>query len=203
MNSDGLRLAKRVRDGASVRQREYSFHRATHRFEARTGEGLLQAGNSGGDNAERVNSKRDQRQSHIGTHGDLAAYAHGLSGYPRRGSHPRDHAQNRRVVRIAQLGHARVFPVDDQDESAADPSDPVDEHNLAKHTRKALAMLTPREEHVLRKRFEIGEESDHTLEEIGQEFRVTRERIRQIQVKALSKLVNPKRSGRLQPFQDR
>jgi biotin carboxyl carrier protein len=63
--------------------------------------------------------------------------------------------------------------------------------NLAEQTRKVLATLTPREEKVLRMRFGIGEKSDHTLEEVGQDFEVTRERIRQIEAKALRKLRHP------------
>jgi DNA-binding CsgD family transcriptional regulator len=68
--------------------------------------------------------------------------------------------------------------------------------NLAEQTRKVLATLTPREEKVLRMRFGIGEKSDHTLEEVGQDFEVTRERIRQIEAKALRKLRHPSRSKR-------
>jgi RNA polymerase primary sigma factor len=72
--------------------------------------------------------------------------------------------------------------------------------NLAEQTRKVLATLTPREEKVLRMRFGLGERSDHTLEEVGQEFVVTRERIRQIEVKALRKLQHPSRSKELKAF---
>ena len=72
--------------------------------------------------------------------------------------------------------------------------------NLAEQTRKVLATLTPREEKVLRMRFGIGEKSDHTLEEVGQDFEVTRERIRQIEAKALRKLRHPSRSKRLKAF---
>ena len=67
-------------------------------------------------------------------------------------------------------------------------------------TQKALATLTPREEKVLRMRFGIGERSDHTLEEVGQNFDVTRERIRQIEAKALRKLRHPSRSKKLRAF---
>ena len=63
--------------------------------------------------------------------------------------------------------------------------------NLAEQTRRVLKTLTPREEKVLRMRFGIGEKSDHTLEEVGQDFEVTRERIRQIEAKALRKLRHP------------
>ena len=72
--------------------------------------------------------------------------------------------------------------------------------NLAEQTRKVLTTLTPREEKVLRMRFGIGEKSDHTLEEVGQDFEVTRERIRQIEAKALRKLRHPSRSKRLKSF---
>jgi hypothetical protein len=75
--------------------------------------------------------------------------------------------------------------------------------NLAEQTRKVLATLTPREEKVLRMRFGIGEKSDHTLEEVGQDFEVTRERIRQIEAKALRKLRHPSRSKRLKAFVER
>ena len=70
------------------------------------------------------------------------------------------------------------------------------QRNLAAHTRKVLATLTPREEKVLKMRFGIGERSNHTLEEVGQDFEVTRERIRQIEAKALRKLRHPTPSAR-------
>jgi RNA polymerase primary sigma factor len=73
-------------------------------------------------------------------------------------------------------------------------------HSLSEQTIKALATLTPREEKVLRMRFGIGEKSDHTLEEVGQNFDVTRERIRQIEAKALRKLRHPSRSKKLRAF---
>ena len=72
--------------------------------------------------------------------------------------------------------------------------------NLAEQIRKVLSTLTPREERVLRMRFGIGEKADHTLEEVGQEFTVTRERIRQIEAKAIRKLRHPKRSRNLKNF---
>jgi RNA polymerase primary sigma factor len=74
--------------------------------------------------------------------------------------------------------------------------------NLAEQTRKVLATLTPREEKVLRMRFGIGEKSDHTLEEVGQDFDVTRERIRQIEAKALRKLGHSSRSKGLKAFME-
>jgi len=80
------------------------------------------------------------------------------------------------------------------------PSDAAVNLNLAEQTRKVLATLTPREEKVLRMRFGIGEKADHTLEEVGQDFSVTRERIRQIEAKALRKLRHPTRSRKLKSF---
>ena len=72
--------------------------------------------------------------------------------------------------------------------------------SLSEQTRRILSTLTPREEKVLRMRFGIGEESDHTLEEVGKDFNVTRERIRQIEAKALRKLRHPSRSKKLKVF---
>ena len=89
-----------------------------------------------------------------------------------------------------------------QDKSVLSPADAVISMNLAEQTRKVLATLTPREEKVLRMRFGIGGKSDHTLEEVGQDFAVTRERIRQIEAKALRKLQHPSRSKRLKSFTD-
>ena len=87
-----------------------------------------------------------------------------------------------------------------EDKSQSSPSDAVLDHSLSEQTAKALATLTPREEKVLRMRFGIGEKSDHTLEEVGQNFDVTRERIRQIEAKALRKLRHPARSKKLKAF---
>jgi RNA polymerase primary sigma factor len=87
-----------------------------------------------------------------------------------------------------------------EDKSILNPSDSIIHRNLAEQTRKVLATLTPREERVLRMRFGIGERSDHTLEEVGQDFDVTRERIRQIEAKALRKLRHPSRAKRLKAF---
>src|SRR5450432_2442475 len=89
-----------------------------------------------------------------------------------------------------------------EDKSAISPADVLISTNLAEQTRKVLATLTPREERVLRMRFGIGEKSDHTLEEVGQEFEVTRERIRQIEAKALRKLAHPSRSKGLKAFME-
>ena len=87
-----------------------------------------------------------------------------------------------------------------EDKNIASPSDDVVNNSLEETTRKVLATLTPREERVLRMRFGIGEDSDHTLEEVGQDFEVTRERIRQIEAKALRKLRHPSRARRLRSF---
>jgi RNA polymerase primary sigma factor len=91
------------------------------------------------------------------------------------------------------------FIEDPQSQSAADL---VITSNLAEQAAKVLSTLTHREEKVVRMRFGIGEKTDHTLEEVGQEFKVTRERIRQIEAKALRKLRHPSRLRRLKPFLD-
>ncbi len=87
-----------------------------------------------------------------------------------------------------------------EDKNTVNPADAVVQMNLSSQTRKVLKTLTPREEKVLRMRFGIGEKSDHTLEEVGQDFDVTRERIRQIEAKALRKLQHPSRSRELKSF---
>ncbi|RZA17474.1 MAG: RNA polymerase sigma factor RpoD, partial [Proteobacteria bacterium] len=87
-----------------------------------------------------------------------------------------------------------------EDKTQSSPSESVISGSLEEQTLKALATLTPREEKVLRMRFGIGEKSDHTLEEVGQNFDVTRERIRQIEAKALRKLRHPSRSKKLRAF---
>ena len=89
-----------------------------------------------------------------------------------------------------------------EDKSMVSPQDAVIHSNLAEQTREVLATLAPREARVLRMRFGIGERSNHTLEEVGQDFDVTRERIRQIEAKALRKLRHPSRSRVLKPFLD-
>ncbi len=89
-----------------------------------------------------------------------------------------------------------------EDKGVQSPSDAAISTNLAEHTRRALATLTPREEKILRMRFGIGEKSEHTLEEVGQDFKVTRERIRQIEAKALTKLRHPARTKELRAFVD-
>ncbi|TPG46031.1 sigma-70 family RNA polymerase sigma factor [Roseomonas nepalensis] len=89
-----------------------------------------------------------------------------------------------------------------EDENAVMPLDVAVRSGLRDAAAKALSGLTPREERVLRMRFGIGMNSDHTLEEVGQQFNVTRERIRQIEAKALRKLKHPTRCKRLRSFLD-
>ena len=89
-----------------------------------------------------------------------------------------------------------------EDKSAISPSDAVVNHALSEQTEKVLATLTPREERVLRLRFGIGESTDHTLEEVGRDFEVTRERIRQIEAQALRKLRHPSRAKKLRAFNE-
>ena len=98
-----------------------------------------------------------------------------------------------------------MFPFSPQfreDKNIINPSEAVININLSEQTRRVLATLTPREEKVLRMRFGIGEKSDHTLEEVGQDFFVTRERIRQIEAKALRKLRHSSRARLLKSFVD-
>ena len=83
---------------------------------------------------------------------------------------------------------------------AVQPLEAAIHANLRETTTRILASLTPREERVLRMRFGIGMNTDHTIEEVGQQFRVTRERIRQIEAKALRKLKHPTRSRKLRSF---
>ena len=89
-----------------------------------------------------------------------------------------------------------------EDKKIISPQDAVMSVTLSEQTRSVLATLTPREEKVLRMRFGIGEKSDHTLEEVGQDFFVTRERIRQIEAKALRKLRHPSRAKLLKSYID-
>ncbi len=118
----------------------------------------------------------------------------------------------RKVLKIAKEPISLETPIGEEedshlgdfieDKSVLSPSEAVINMNLADQTRKVLKTLTPREEKVLRMRFGIGEKSDHTLEEVGQDFEVTRERIRQIEAKALRKLRHPSRSKQLKSFVD-
>jgi RNA polymerase primary sigma factor len=89
-----------------------------------------------------------------------------------------------------------------EDKKIISPADAVMSVTLSEQTRSVLSTLTPREEKVLRMRFGIGEKSDHTLEEVGQDFFVTRERIRQIEAKALRKLRHPSRAKLLKSYLD-
>ena len=89
---------------------------------------------------------------------------------------------------------ARLIVIRRMDKNAILPIDAAIQSNLRETTTRVLASLTPREERILRMRFGIGMNSDHTLEEVGQQFSVTRERIRQIEAKALRKLKHPSRS---------
>ncbi len=116
----------------------------------------------------------------------------------------------RRILKIAKEPISLETPIGDdedthlgdfiEDKKAILPSDAVVAKNLMEQVRQVLATLTPREEKVLRMRFGIGEKYDHTLEEVGRDFKVTRERIRQIEAKALRKLRHPSRSKKLKSF---
>ena len=116
----------------------------------------------------------------------------------------------RRVLKIAREPISLETPIGEEEDSHLGdfiedkkfmiPSDAAVNLNLSQQTRKVLATLTPREEKVLRMRFGIGEKADHTLEEVGKDFAVTRERIRQIEAKALRKLRHPTRSKKLKHF---
>jgi RNA polymerase primary sigma factor len=116
----------------------------------------------------------------------------------------------RKVLKIAKEPISLETPIGDEEDShlgdfiedkkAIPPDEAAVLSNLAEKTREVLSTLTPREEKVLRMRFGIGEKSDHTLEEVGRDFAVTRERIRQIEAKALHKLRHPTRSRKLKSF---
>jgi RNA polymerase primary sigma factor len=116
----------------------------------------------------------------------------------------------RKVLKIAKEPISLETPIGEEEDShlgdfiedkgVISPIDAVIKANLSEQTARVLSTLTPREEKVLRMRFGIGEKSDHTLEEVGQDFEVTRERIRQIEAKALRKLRHPSRSKKLKSF---
>ena len=116
----------------------------------------------------------------------------------------------RKILKIAKEPISLETPIGEEEDSnlgdfiedktIPSPIEAVITSNLTEVTNKVLATLTPREARVLRMRFGIGERSDHTLEEVGQDFDVTRERIRQIEAKALRKLRHPSRAKRLKSF---
>jgi RNA polymerase primary sigma factor len=116
----------------------------------------------------------------------------------------------RKVLKIAQEPISLETPIGEEEDShlgdfipdtnVVSPSEAVININLKEQTDSVLKTLTPREERVIKMRFGVGEGSEHTLEEVGQSFAVTRERIRQIEAKALRKLRHPSRSRRLKPF---
>ncbi len=119
-------------------------------------------------------------------------------------------AKVRKVLKIAQEPISLETPIGEEEDShlgdfipdtnVVSPSEAVINLNLKEQTDNVLKTLTPREERVIKMRFGVGEGSEHTLEEVGQSFAVTRERIRQIEAKALRKLRHPSRSRRLRPF---
>ena len=116
----------------------------------------------------------------------------------------------RKILKIAREPISLETPIGEEEDShlgdfiedkkAISPLEAAIRYDLQRQINNALGTLTPREEKVLRKRFGIGESTDHTLEEVGQDFEVTRERIRQIEAKALRKLRHPSRSKRLKSF---
>jgi RNA polymerase primary sigma factor len=119
----------------------------------------------------------------------------------------------RKVLKIAKEPISLETPIGEEEDShlgdfiedkkVAPPGDAAVNRSLHEQTKKVLSTLTQREEKVLRMRFGIGEKADHTLEEVGQDFDVTRERIRQIEAKALRKLRHPSRSKKLRTFIER
>ena len=118
----------------------------------------------------------------------------------------------RKVLEIAREPLSLDMPIGEEedsrlsdfveDDNAVTPLDSAVQTNLREATAQALARLTPREERIMRMRFGIGMGSNHTLEEVGNQFSVTRERIRQIEAKALRKLTHPQHSHKLRSFLD-
>ena len=116
----------------------------------------------------------------------------------------------RKVLKIAKEPISLETPIGEEEDShlgdfiedkkIVNPMDSIVYKNLSEQTQAVLSTLTPREEKVLRLRFGIGEKADHTLEEVGKDFDVTRERIRQIEAKALRKLRHPIRNKKLKSF---
>ena len=118
----------------------------------------------------------------------------------------------REVIKISQEPISLETPIGEEEDShlgdfiedrqAVSPSEAVISVNLKEYTSQVLRTLTPREERVIKMRFGLEDGSEHTLEEVGQSFQVTRERIRQIEAKALRKLRHPSRSRKLKAFVD-
>ena len=118
----------------------------------------------------------------------------------------------RKVLEIAKEPLSLDMPIGEEedsrlsdfveDDNAVTPLDSAIQTNLREATTQVLARLTPREERIMRMRFGIGMDSNHTLEEVGNQFSVTRERIRQIEAKALRKLKHPHHSHKLRSFLD-
>jgi RNA polymerase primary sigma factor len=118
----------------------------------------------------------------------------------------------RKVLKIAKEPISLETPIGEEEDSylgdfiedkiVMSPTEAAQNFSLTDQTKEVLETLTPREEKVLRMRFGIGEKSDHTLEEVGRDFSVTRERIRQIEAKALRKLRHPSRAKKLRSFVD-
>ena len=162
----------------------------------------------------------------VGVHADAKAHAqdaffagrerseHAGGGFAQVGVDRRIDRQHRVAVldEVAKEPISLETPIGDEEDShlgdfiedrnAVLPIDAAINANLRETTTRVLASLTPREERVLRMRFGIGMNTDHTLEEVGQQFSVTRERIRQIEAKALRKLKHPSRSRKLRSFLD-
>jgi RNA polymerase primary sigma factor len=119
----------------------------------------------------------------------------------------------RKVLQIVKDPLSLEMPIGDEEEShlgdliedkdAVQPIDATIQSNLRETTTRVLASLTPREERIIRMRFGLGVNSDHTLQEVGQQFSLIRERIRQIEAKAIRKLKHPSRSAALRSFLDK
>ena len=176
-----------------------------------------------------IDVARDRRpgphHSHPGAHGrdhqQAAARDAPAGAAPRPRTRPEEIAEQmempldkvQKVLKIVKEPISLETPIGDEEESslgdfvedelAPSPVEAAIQGNLGEQTRKVLATLTPREEQILRMRFGIGQKTDYTLEEVGKQFAVTRERIRQIEAKALRKLRQTGRSRNLEGFQER